>query len=294
MDVAINPSGAFGVLARVNGSRRLPATIEACDKLYEVQLNRSGQQVHLTCDYQLSIGIPSPMQVSRMRVHAVRTPPSTPEPFKFIQVVRPPDLGWPGWRISLREGQGAFLGSPITADPENDGPIPIEFIDDLDNVIGSMELPPNQTVDIEPGATSGLTITNLGTAPLTITLGGVTQTLNPAETHTDPCAGVPPNQPPTISGLADLTVNTDPGSSSATVPNLAAPAGTDRCGRSLTAVGARGDGRRLTEPFPLGVTNVTWTATDQLGNQAAAVQMLTVVDTEPPGSVARCPSQLSS
>jgi hypothetical protein len=38
----------------------------------------------------------------------------------------------------------------------------------------------------------------------------------------------------------------------------------------------------LSDPYPVGTTNITWTATDSNGNTASCFQVLTVIDKTPP------------
>lgn len=61
---------------------------------------------------------------------------------------------------------------------------------------------------------------------------------------------------------------------------------TDNC--SSTVTGMRSDGRPLTDPYPLGVTMITWTASDAAGNMATCTQTVTVIDTTPP--IITCPA----
>ena len=56
---------------------------------------------------------------------------------------------------------------------------------------------------------------------------------------------------------------------------------TDNCGvASLT--GIRGDGLPITDPFPVGTTTISWTATDIHGNTSTATQAVKVTDHEQP------------
>ena len=286
-NIGVGPSGTYGVFAGISGTGTI-AKIQPCDKPYEIHFNTADQQAHLTCDYTTTIPTPDGVDlVTRMRVSAAATPGGIP-----IEIWRPATSTQAGWRIFADTSAATvYLGSPVTADPNNQSNTRIEFVDAAGNAIGSLELQPSQTVDLRQGDASGLSITNLGTNLLTFTLDGVTHTLNPRENFTDPCAGVSPNQPPTISQPVDLTLNTDPGSISATVQNLVPPTARDRCGRPLTPVGVRSDGRSLTGTYPLGITSITWTAIDQSGRQATAVQNVTVADREPPQII--CPSPIT-
>jgi len=47
-------------------------------------------------------------------------------------------------------------------------------------------------------------------------------------------------------------------------------------GDGVMVAGTRGDGKGLAEPYPVGVTTVTWTATDRSANTAICVQTITV------------------
>lgn len=46
--------------------------------------------------------------------------------------------------------------------------------------------------------------------------------------------------------------------------------------------GVRNDGDQLNDPYPLGNTIITWTATDAAGNSSSVTQLVTVADTEAP------------
>jgi hypothetical protein len=87
------------------------------------------------------------------------------------------------------------------------------------------------------------------------------------------------NQPPVIACPANISVAGNiPGSCGANV-SLVTPAATDNCG--ATVAGSRSDGQALSAPYPLGVTTITWTATDAAGNQASCQQQVTVTNPSP-------------
>jgi CSLREA domain-containing protein len=87
---------------------------------------------------------------------------------------------------------------------------------------------------------------------------------------------------PAVTAPADIVANNDPGQCSATLDPGAATV-SDNCS-GATASGVRSDGLALNAPYPVGVTSITWTATDAAGNTSAApaVQTVTVHDREPP------------
>jgi VCBS repeat-containing protein len=62
---------------------------------------------------------------------------------------------------------------------------------------------------------------------------------------------------------------------------LGSATGTDNCGMP-TVVGARSDGLLLTDPYPVGVTTVTWTVTDSHGHTTTGMQTITITDDEFP------------
>src|SRR5262249_40034429 len=74
----------------------------------------------------------------------------------------------------------------------------------------------------------------------------------------------------------DVTVSNDPGLCQATVDPGKATA-TDNCGVK-SVVGVRRDGKLLTDPYPVGITLIDWTATDFAGNTEVCTQTITVKD----------------
>lgn len=86
--------------------------------------------------------------------------------------------------------------------------------------------------------------------------------------------------PPSITAPANVTQGNDPGLASAVVA-VGSAAAVDNC-VDVTVSSARSDGAAIDAPYPVGVTTITWTATDAAGNTASATQSVTVLDVEPP------------
>jgi hypothetical protein len=94
---------------------------------------------------------------------------------------------------------------------------------------------------------------------------------------------------PAITCAANISVNVSAGICGAVVV-CSAPAATDNCGSpSVTPV--RSDALAMSAAFPVGITSITWTATDASGNTATCVQTVTVVDNQKPVMV--CPANVS-
>lgn len=94
---------------------------------------------------------------------------------------------------------------------------------------------------------------------------------------------------PTISCPTNITTSADHDSCAAIV-NPGTPTAADNCDSSLTINGTRSDGLSLTSPYPVGVTTITWTATDDANNSSSCSQTITVNDTQPP--VISCPTNI--
>ena len=87
--------------------------------------------------------------------------------------------------------------------------------------------------------------------------------------------------PPSIQCPVDIVTSTDPGLCSSGI-SLSDPTVIEDCNFVLT--------NDAPDPFPIGTTSVTWTATDESGNTDTCVQNVTVDDNEPP--VITCGSDL--
>ncbi|HJQ12788.1 MAG TPA: HYR domain-containing protein [Gemmatimonadaceae bacterium] len=88
------------------------------------------------------------------------------------------------------------------------------------------------------------------------------------------------DQMPTITAARDTTADNDPGKNYAFVV-INSPTASDNC-PNVTLIGTRSDGKPLDAPYPVGVTTITWTATDGAGNSSETSQTVTVIDVEWP------------
>lgn len=91
------------------------------------------------------------------------------------------------------------------------------------------------------------------------------------------------NENPSITCPSNITKNNDYNKCSAFIANLGPVSATDNCG--VTGITNNGIGT-----YPVGVTNVTYTAVDAAGNDITCVQTVTIVDAQFP--VAVCPDDI--
>jgi subtilase family serine protease len=88
------------------------------------------------------------------------------------------------------------------------------------------------------------------------------------------------NEIPVISTNGDQNLNTEAGLCAATVEVSATAS--DNCSVG-DPIGIRSDGLPITDPYPVGVTTITWNVTDANGNDAASVvQSVIVTDNDDP------------
>ncbi len=80
---------------------------------------------------------------------------------------------------------------------------------------------------------------------------------------------------PVITCPSDIVANADAGLCTATVSPGTATA-TDNCGAAGPVSGVRDDGMALTDPYPTGVTTITWSVEDDAGNSDSCTQTITV------------------
>ncbi|HEX9083752.1 MAG TPA: HYR domain-containing protein [Gemmatimonadaceae bacterium] len=112
--------------------------------------------------------------------------------------------------------------------------------------------------------------------------GGLTATSTQTVTVDD-------KENPLVTPAANISARTDHGASTATVIVVEAVA-LDNC-PNVTVSGARSDNLPLLTGYPIGVTTITWTATDASGNTGSAAQTVTVVGNAAP--VITAPASLS-
>jgi hypothetical protein len=204
----------------------------------------------------------------------------------------------------------AFGSHTITlkvTDPSGDfseDTVTINVVDTSDPMITP---PPNVTVNTGPGATDcsvyvsdatlgSATASDGCSASVTVNRTGVpsgnifpvgqttiTYTADDGHGHTKQAfqtVTVIDNTPPTVNAPADQEVNAPANSCSASVdPGTAT--GNDNC-PGVNIVGVRSDSQPLNAPYPVGTTTITWTATDDSGNQSTDSQTIKVKDSTPP------------
>jgi len=173
--------------------------------------------------------------------------------------------------------------------------------------------PPHMTVNVTPGVCEAYVTVPAPTVSDNCEIRQVTNTY----THTDDASGVYPvgttvvwwtavdmsgntdncfmnitvvdNENPTIICPEDITVNTDQGVCEASVI-VPVPVVNDNCGIAslVNSFNQTGDASGI---YPVGTTTVTWTATDNSGNEVSCSMTVTVIDNEIPEII--CPENIS-
>jgi hypothetical protein len=94
---------------------------------------------------------------------------------------------------------------------------------------------------------------------------------------------------PVISCPGDIVAKTgDDGTGNcSTTVNVGSATATDNCGVK-SIIGVRSDGKPLSDPYPLGITTIIWTASDNCNHSVSCTQRITVIDDDPP--VIQCPA----
>ncbi|WP_347839516.1 HYR domain-containing protein [uncultured Draconibacterium sp.] len=87
--------------------------------------------------------------------------------------------------------------------------------------------------------------------------------------------------PPVVVCAADVVDVADLDDCQATGVNIGTTTATDNC-LLASLVGTRSDGLLITDPFPVGLTTIIWTATDACGNTDTCMQNVTIVDDQLP------------
>ena len=172
------------------------------------------------------------------------------------------------------------------------------------NVPPVVTSPPNISVNTDPGVCAA--VVNPGTATATDDVAGTTVAgvrsdgapLNAAYpkgvttilwTATDAehltssasqAVSVSDKERPSITPPASISADNSHGLASAAV-SVGSATAEDNCPK-MTVSGVRSDGGALGALYPVGVTTITWTATDGSENSASALQTITVSDVEAP------------
>ncbi len=85
------------------------------------------------------------------------------------------------------------------------------------------------------------------------------------------------NENPVVTPPDDISVHADAGLCTASVDPGTATA-VDNCTATLTVTGTRDDELELSDPYPPGITTITWETTDECGNTGSDIQTVTVSD----------------
>jgi hypothetical protein len=137
----------------------------------------------------------------------------------------------------------------------------------------------NAAVTVTGARSDGVAMNAAFPVGITTITWTATDTLGNRASCTTPIT-VKDTQAPSVICPANITVSAQAGQCTATV-NIVKPTVTDNCA-GATVSGTRSDGLTFTQPFPIGVTSITWVATDASGNTSSCVQTVTVKDVTGP------------
>ncbi|MBQ0786757.1 MAG: HYR domain-containing protein, partial [Oceanihabitans sp.] len=153
-------------------------------------------------------------------------------------------------------------------------------------------------LDIEP--TNGLIFGTIDSSAITGGLNSdgvhqvtvtVSKTGSTDATETFIWTVIEDSEAPIITCPLDITQTADTASCDAIV-TIIEPTATDNCSSTITYNGVRNDALLITDPYPVGDTIITWTATDAASNNSSTCdQTITISDNELP--VIICPLDIT-
>lgn len=184
--------------------------------------------------------------------------------------------------LAAYDGSAVLLSCPGNQQQNTDLNQCYATVNNVDPVLTPSDIPTAVNYKIEfngnvieqgAGSVSGKTFSK-GVTTVTYTLAEGAQSCSFTVTVND-------KQAPSIVCPSNVSVNTSPGQCSALLTSTAIgnATATDNCTGTITF------GHSPFPPenvFPVGVTNIVWTATDADGNSSTCTQTITVVDNQPP------------
>jgi hypothetical protein len=277
--VPTNTAGNF--IYRITGVTDGNGCSNTINVLHTVRVN-----VLINATSAVTVPVPCPGGTATVRITA--TAGTSPYSYTFDGVTNGTGIftgitaGTYNWSVSDASSCADFTGTLTVSDP-----IPVTF---NAPIITDVTCPGGNNGRIVISATGGTgpytysISPAVGTQLPVGTFNGLTaQTYDITATDSKGCQATtsvtvvetPDVTPPTITCPPTVTVSTDAGVCVASGVNLGTPATSDNC-----AVASVTNNAPAT--FPIGITTVTWTVTDNSGNTATCNQTVTVVDTEAP------------
>ncbi|MFI1744090.1 gliding motility-associated C-terminal domain-containing protein [Thalassobellus sediminis] len=135
--------------------------------------------------------------------------------------------------------------------------------------------------------------TTLNGATFPVGTTTVTWTITDGSNNVDTCSfdvTVNDTQIPLITCPAPINVDADANSCQATNLNIVEPTATDNCATTFTFTGTRSDNLPLSDPYPVGITTITWVANDGTNDSLTCDQIVTITDAQAP--VITCPDNV--
>ncbi len=100
-------------------------------------------------------------------------------------------------------------------------------------------------------------------------------------------------QAPVITCPNPININADTDACQATNVTIVEPTATDNCATTFTFTGTRSDNLPLTDPYPVGITTITWVANDGANNSLTCEQTVTIADAQAPTFVETLPVDIT-
>jgi hypothetical protein len=164
-------SGTHGVLITIAGpGSGLPVRIVSCASRAETLLDVAGEAADIACVFWLT----------EVRARAALDTITVRHCISFF--------GSPCWYVTVAQlptGGGTVVGS-LAASADNSESVPVDILDADEIVLATTALDPGQAIDVSAGEFGELIVTNLGTTPVVLAVGGTVVTVNGGDRFVEP------------------------------------------------------------------------------------------------------------